>query len=150
MGELITENPLDPADLTADEMLRVKALVKGIEEKRPYLSDGGDNLTGLPPHVYSFFVNILSQVSEGEKIFVLPVSKSVTTQLAANYLGMSRPFLVSLLVAGEINYHKVGRHRRILVGDLMEYARRRDTERRAVLDDLTAEIRADGMYDVTE
>lgn len=52
-------------------------------------------------------------------------------------LNVSRPFLIRLLDGGEIDYRKVGKHRRILARSLMEYMARDDQERRAAEDELT-------------
>ena len=58
---------------------------------------------------------------------------------------MSRPFLIGLLQAGEINYRLVGRHRRIRAEWLMEYIRRDDQRRRQVADELTSLNQAMGL-----
>lgn len=62
-------------------------------------------------------------------------------------IGVSRQFLVNLLEAGEIPYHKVGTHRRIYVQDLMKYKAKRDDRRKKVLRDLVAAEVAEGLYE---
>lgn len=50
------------------------------------------------------------------------VNKSpMTTQEAAYYLNVSRPYLISILEKGDIDYFMVGSHRRILVADIENY-----------------------------
>jgi excisionase family DNA binding protein len=51
---------------------------------------------------------------------------------------VSRPHLIGLLEAGEIDYHKVGKHRRIKVSSLLAYMRADDRRRRAAADELSA------------
>jgi excisionase family DNA binding protein len=84
---------------------------------------------------------------EGKALLLLPESESSTTQAAAEFLGVSRPFVVDLLEKGAIPHHKVGTHRRVYLKDLMEYQRQRDTRRRATLDDLRSEVDEAGLYD---
>jgi len=51
---------------------------------------------------------------------------------------VSRPYLIGLLDRGEIEYRKVGSHRRIKAESLLRYMREDDRKRRAAADELTA------------
>ncbi|APG95488.1 transcriptional regulator, ArsR family (plasmid) [Sinorhizobium americanum] len=73
---------------------------------------------------------------------LVPVSKMLTTQQAADILNVSRPFLISLLDRGEIEYSLVGRHRRIQADLLFKYKKERDEKRSKALADL-AELDAE-------
>ena len=61
---------------------------------------------------------------------------------------MSRPFLIGLLVKGEIAFHYVGSHRRVVFRDLLEYEKNRDTARRAGMNDLLKKMQAAGLESV--
>lgn len=52
-------------------------------------------------------------------------------------MNVSRPFLIGLLEAGEIEYRTVGKHRRIRARSLMEYMAADDRKRREAADELT-------------
>ncbi|NJK93005.1 MAG: helix-turn-helix domain-containing protein [Blastochloris sp.] len=72
--------------------------------------------------------------------------RRLPTQAAANYLGMSRQFLVNLLEKGEIPFRKVGTHRRVAFRDLLAYEKKRDKKRRESMDRLTTDVMKAGLY----
>lgn len=93
----------------------------------------------LPGEALHLLVHILTHMAQGHAVTVVPVQAELTTQKAADLIGVSRPFLVKLLEDGTIPFRKVGTHRRVLVADLIEYQKRDNAERRQAADELTAE-----------
>ncbi|MCL2455546.1 MAG: helix-turn-helix domain-containing protein [Micrococcales bacterium] len=76
---------------------------------------------------------------------VVPAHAELTTQQAADVLNVSRPFLIGLLDAGQIEYRTVGTHRRVRAASLVRYLHEDDARRKAAADALTADAHALGL-----
>jgi excisionase family DNA binding protein len=97
----------------------------------------GDDALVVPRQAAVMLAQILGFLANGQGVTVTPSSAMLTTQRAADFLNVSRPYLIKLLEAGEIPFVKVGTHRRVAFGELLEYKRRDDQERRRAADGLT-------------
>ncbi|MEN9870766.1 MAG: hypothetical protein RLZZ171_1754 [Cyanobacteriota bacterium] len=92
----------------------------------------------IPSVAYELLIDILSQISQGNAVTLVPVQAELSTQQAANLLNVSRPYLIKLLESKKIPYRKIGKHRRILAKDLYQYKADIDAKRSQSLDQLTA------------
>jgi excisionase family DNA binding protein len=101
----------------------------------------------LPEPLLRVLLSAAATLMAGYQVIVAPVQHKLTTQEAADLLNVSRPYLVRLLDGGKIASSKVGRHRRVTFGDLMEYKKQRMTERRQALENLIHESEELGLYD---
>lgn len=102
----------------------------------------------LPPAIFHVLVETIRAMKQGRTIVLLPEDETCTSQAAADFLGMSRQFLVNLLDKGEIPHHRVGAHRRVYFKDLRDYQKTRDTKRRKTLSTMFADLDAAGVSDV--
>ncbi len=90
----------------------------------------------LPQDALRGFLEILAQMANGNAVTIVPVHAEFTTQQAADYLNVSRPFLISLLEEKKIPFRTVGSHRRIRFIDLKAYREADDQQRERVLAEL--------------
>jgi excisionase family DNA binding protein len=108
---------------------------------------GKEKSIKIPSLAYELLIEILSQMSQGNAVTLVPVHAELTTQQAANFLNVSRPYLIKLLDSEEIPHRKVGKHRRILAQDLYSYKADVDAKRSQSLDELTALSEELDLYD---
>jgi ABC-type histidine transport system ATPase subunit len=93
-------NRLDPS-LIPEEALAQLAKVFAVPD-HVALIDAQGNRTHIPEVLFAHFARIVRLMSEKKAIVMVPEDEAFTTQAAANYLGMSRQYIVGLLEKGEI------------------------------------------------
>jgi excisionase family DNA binding protein len=106
----------------------------------------GDDALVVPREAAVLLAQVLGYLASGEGVAVMPESAELTTQQAAEFLNVSRPYLIKLLETGKIPFRLVGTHRRVRFRDLREYKNRDDLERRRAADDLTGLSQELGLY----
>jgi len=145
----MTTSLFDPVSIPAGEQEQVHELhsLMAKEGKACLVGKGGEPALPLPDVVYSLLLRILEDMREGKAISIVPVTQDLTTQAAANLLGVSRPFFVKLLEAGEILYHMIGTHRRVYLKDLLSYKQHRDQEKISALNRIAQFEEDAGLYD---
>lgn len=101
----------------------------------------------IPSRALQLLGDILKAMSEGKPISIVPVATEVTTQKAAEILGCSRPHLVKLLEEGEIDFVKVGKHRRILFEDVLKHKQKMKEEQKKHIIEMMNHDEELGLYD---
>jgi excisionase family DNA binding protein len=104
-----------------------------------------DVVVPLPARAVQLIIDFLAAMADRKPVLVVPHEAELTTKQAADFLNVSRPYLVGLLDKGEIEHRVVGTHRRILVADLMAYKRKSDEARRAAIARMVAESQKLGL-----
>ena len=113
---------------------------------RLVVADDSQETLVVPRGAVELLAQVLAHMAAGQGVSVVPAHAELTTQQAAGLLNVSRPFLIGLLDAGEIEYRKVGKHRRIRAQSLMAYLARDDQERCEAADELTQLSQAMGLH----
>lgn len=101
----------------------------------------------IPMSALKLLEEILKAMSQGKPISLVPVATEVTTQKGAEILGCSRPHLVKLLEKGEIEFTKVGKHRRIKYEDIIAYRKKVKERQKKHLIDIMRSDEELGLYD---
>lgn len=105
----------------------------------PMLKIPGEADRPLTPELAQILLHVTELLSSGKAVYMVPCDTQLTTQEAADLLGVSRPTLVKLLEEGRIPFTTVGRHRRVMLDDLQEYDLQRHREHLAMFDELAKE-----------
>ncbi len=101
----------------------------------------------VPESVFYVLERVAELMARGDAITVVPVSKEVTSQQAADLLGVSRQYLVRLVDEGRIPARTTGKHRRLRTQDVLAFKQERDNNRRAGLRELSRLTQEFGGYD---
>lgn len=101
----------------------------------------------IPSRALQLLGEILKAMSEGKPISIVPVATEVTTQRAAEILGCSRPHLVKLLEDGEMEFVKVGKHRRIMFEDVLKFKQKMKEDQKKHIIDMMNQDEELGLYD---
>lgn len=143
LGKPDTVVPNDEDARIAAESSRILSAARSGHELRVRLEDGRE--LRLPAAAARLLAHLLAEMAQGNAVAVIPVHAELTTQEAADFLNVSRPYLVRLLEERAIPHHKVGTHRRVRFQDLNAYRERMAAERAAALDELAAQTQELGM-----
>lgn len=140
---------LPPQDL--EPMLDLSRFLEKVTEPAALLGPDGQTVP-LPLEAYRVLVDVVHAMREGKAITVAPIDQLLTTQQAADFLGISRPTLVKLLESDEIPHESpgAGRHRRVRLRDVLDYQERKRSRRRLALDELTQDAVAAGLYEAEQ
>jgi excisionase family DNA binding protein len=121
-----------------------------VGRKRPLLlkvtEAGREQLIELPASAVALLMDVLEAMAAGRGVTIIPENAELTTVEAASILNVSRPYLIEQLLDKNVIPHRlVGKHRRILIDDVMAYKERIDAAREDTLAQLTAEAQEEDM-----
>lgn len=101
----------------------------------------------LNPTIAQMLREIVENFSQGKAVTVVSHEARLTTQEAADFIGISRPTLIKMLAEYSIPFETIGRHRKIAFGDVQRLAAGLRETTRARLDELRSLTEATGEYE---
>jgi excisionase family DNA binding protein len=136
------EHPFVPTDAEAaiakEALAKLKPLANGKTDVKIRVLEHANIVVPLPARLVELIVRFLQAMVERRAVSVIPHDAELTTKQAADFLNVSRPYLIGLVDRGEIPHRMVGTHRRILVSDLLAYRKKSDAMRNAAIEKMVA------------
>jgi len=122
-------------------------LKKHVDDILPYLDDSrarfvlsddqADHEIVLNEELYDLLRTILIDISQNKAVHLVPTDTLLTSVQSAEFLQVSRPFLIKLIDKGELPCQMVGTHRRIKLEDLIKYREISEQKSRKILDKMS-------------
>ncbi len=130
--------PSDQESAQAREAGRqlARLLPEGERPLRLVTEDNRHEMISIPPGALRLFLDILTQLGQGQAVTIVPGKVELTTQEVADYLNVSRPYVVKLIESGKLPARLVGTRRRVSFADLIKFDEKDREARRAALDEL--------------
>lgn len=146
---LLDADEVDAAGESA-RLLRsaIESGLAGPSSVRLLMSEPHEQQIVLPRRAAQLLADMLAELANGNAVSLVPLQAELTTQQAADLLGVSRPFLIGILERGEITHRRVGNRRRVPVGALLRYQEEQNERTRAAVAALTEQAEELGLgYD---
>ncbi|UFU01874.1 helix-turn-helix domain-containing protein [Ruania suaedae] len=144
MGDTMEQTylPSDTPSLAKIHSFLDAHAARGGTVKPRYLLVGADEgeQVELTEPIHRALVQIVDAMQRGRAVTVAPQSMTLTTQQAADLLGVSRPTVVRVIDSGELPADRVGNRRRLKLEDVLAYRNRRRAAQYAALDELAVQI----------
>jgi excisionase family DNA binding protein len=79
----------------------------------------------LPEAVHQALTKVVAALHAGKAVTIAPRTMTLTTQQAADLLGVSRPTIVRLINDNELAAERIGNRHRLLLDDVLTYREQR-------------------------
>jgi excisionase family DNA binding protein len=127
-----------------DELAEIAELVSAAAPE--LLGHRGQRIPLTGP-VRDALVQVVTALRAGKAVSVGLFPTRLTTQQAADLLGVSRPTLIKMLDDGRLPYERPGEHRRLRLEDVLAYRARRRNERERSMTELVRQTEQLGLYE---
>jgi excisionase family DNA binding protein len=111
-------------EMAPDEQQNLKQMLSSDRPLTLTTDDAPEARVTLPERFKSLLKQILSELSRGRDVTVLAADAEMTTQEAADYLKVSRGYLVRMIDRGDLPSRMVGNQRRLKVSDVQLYEKK--------------------------
>ena len=130
-----------------DFLAALRARGGHVAELPPRLTAADGTSVELPAQVHEVLLQVVTAMEAGLAVTVAPHHLALSTQEAADLLGVARTTLVRLLETGAIPFDKPSRHRKVKLVDLLDYRERQRSQAVQALADMVADTERLGLYD---
>lgn len=154
MTTTLDQDRLVPPTLSEEEKKMVLAaermIMKSLDHSRAATitiesDDGSTPSVSVPPQILRMLGQTLGLMARREPIVLVHEKQEFSTVEAANYLNVSRPFVIKEIEKGNLAHRMVGTHRRIPFEELANYAAKMHAKRSEALDKMAANARELGL-----
>jgi len=154
MGKTLDKDRIIPPDLNETEAEMVKAaerlIMACLDHSRAATitiesDDGSFPSVQVPTQILRILGQTLGLMARNQPIMLVPEKQELSTVEAANFLNVSRPFLIKEIESGRLAHRMVGTHRRIRFSDLTSYATSMRIKQQEALDKMAKNARELGL-----
>ena len=108
--------------------------------------DGKRAELSVPSAALPLLVSLFTELSQGKGVAVVTTDTEITTQQAADFMNVSRPYVVKLVDGGKMPSRKVGVRRRVRLKDVLRYMEDTGDAASRALEEMVAENQRLGLY----
>lgn len=134
---------------TSEAVTYMRAVMANIGADKPIMvgPQGGEPMP-LPPEAAELVRQVIATLASGRSAMVTEPVHEMTPNQAADFLNVSRMFVMRLIADGTLPTRMVGSHHRLPYADLVAYKDAQKARSRAALDELHTLSRDMGLYDL--
>jgi len=147
MTDQITIPSKDDRLIAIDSIEPLRASLSRLQDNPEIEFEETEDKIKIPLAALRLLADILEAMGKGQPFSLVPIHTEMTTQVAAEFLGCSRPHVVKLLESGEIPFTTIGRHRRVRFEDLANFKKTKKAEREQMLIGMMRKDEDSGLYD---
>jgi excisionase family DNA binding protein len=139
----IDENTITPSVEDLEALTQISALLA--EPGHLSLLTESGEAVDLPDQLRRLLDSATRSLRTGSSVTIMDHARMLSTQEAADILGVSRPTLVKLLESGQIPFTKVNSYRRVAMIDLIAFRTAQRAERQRIVEEAIHSNKMEGL-----